>query len=84
MCRRPHISRRLTELNGGFRLDVFSTPTPCVPSSRTPWPEPRFPLARRPSDPPGVRVLTPLPTSVDHRYPLNQHTNVLPKRRGLT
>jgi hypothetical protein len=45
---------------------------------------PAAPSPCYPCIPPGVRVLTPLPTAVDHRYPLNQHTNVLPKRRGLT
>jgi hypothetical protein len=37
-----------------------------------------------PRIPPGVRVLTPLPTSVDHKYPPNHLTNVLPKRRRLS
>ena len=44
---------------------------PASPSPRYPW------------IPPGVRVLTPLPPSVDRRYPLNQLTNVLPKRLRL-
>jgi hypothetical protein len=34
--------------------------------------------------PSGVRVLTPLPTSVDHRYPPNHLTNVLSNRRRLS
>lgn len=34
--------------------------------------------------PPGVRVLTPLPTSVDHGQTPNQRTNVLPKRLRLS
>jgi hypothetical protein len=34
--------------------------------------------------PPGVRGLTPPPTSVDHKYPPNHRTNVLPKRRRLS
>jgi hypothetical protein len=34
--------------------------------------------------PPGVRVLTPLPTSVNHRYPPNHLTNVLPNRLTLS
>jgi hypothetical protein len=31
--------------------------------------------------PPDVRLLTPLPTAVTPRHPLNHPTNVLPKRR---
>jgi hypothetical protein len=34
--------------------------------------------------PPPVRLLTPLPTSVDHRHPPNRLTNVLPKRPWLS
>ena len=34
--------------------------------------------------PPGVRLLTPLPTSRDHRYPPNHLTNVLPNRLRLS
>jgi hypothetical protein len=36
-----------------------------------------------PRIPPGVRVLTALSISPDHRYPSHPRTNVLPKRRRL-
>jgi hypothetical protein len=32
----------------------------------------------------GVRLLTPLPTSMDHSHPPHQLTNVLPKRSCLS
>jgi hypothetical protein len=34
--------------------------------------------------PPDLRSLTPLPTWLEHRYPANHRTNVLPKRRRLS
>jgi hypothetical protein len=45
---------------------------------------PAFPSPCYPCIPPGVRTLTPLPTSLDHHYPLNQLTNVLPNRLMLS
>jgi hypothetical protein len=46
--------------------------------------KPASPLPCCPRIPPDVRLLTPLPTSVDHRCPPNHLTNVLPNRFTLS
>jgi hypothetical protein len=57
-----------------------SLPPVCPPPGhhgrKRPAPSPSCPRI-----PPGVRALTPLPTSVDHGQTPNPRTNVLPKRR---
>jgi hypothetical protein len=46
--------------------------------------KPASPSPCGPRIPPGVRVLTPPPTSVDHKYPPDHLTNVLPNSLGLS
>ena len=45
--------------------------------------KPASPAPGGPGIPPDIRRLTPLPTLLEHRYPANPRTNVLPKRRRL-
>jgi hypothetical protein len=57
---------------------------PVCPPAGHPGRKPAFPAPGGPRIPPGARVLTPLPTSVDHRYAPHHRTHVLPKRLGLS
>jgi hypothetical protein len=45
---------------------------------------PASPPPRRPGIPLDVRSLTPLPILLEHSYPANHRTNLLPKRRSLS
>jgi hypothetical protein len=58
-------------------------PPVCPPPGHHGW-NPASPSPCYPWISPGVRVLTPLPTSLDHRYPPNPLTNVLPNRLSLS